>query len=159
MRALGLGICALVNTFPIGARGPDALGIRASVQRLQLQRRAHREARDVVARGARLDLLQRDRAEVRYRRVRDVGRFLLGHREHRAQLFLAWVEVEGGEGGFDVARPALAVGHAAWDQALQLGAHLFGRGTRRRGFTRHQQRGEAGDGEQPREARGHGRAL
>ena len=84
----------------------------------------------MLRRGSALDLADRDVAEVGHRRIGAIGRLLLHHRQHRAQVLAAGVDALRREGGLDVARPALAVVQCGRQLAQQFGVHLLRRALR-----------------------------
>ncbi|MNP16435.1 hypothetical protein D3C76_1088270 [compost metagenome] len=108
---------------------PLAIGLAG--RRAGLQGGVDQQVGDMQAGGAAVDLLPGDAAQTRYFRVGLEGRFLLGDRQHRAQVALAGGDLLRGKGALDIPRPAFAVLGGGRQQAHDLGAHL-GRGLLRR---------------------------
>src|ERR1700732_4878133 len=74
------------------------------------------------------DFPPRDRGQARYHRINAESRFLLDHRDHRADVFICWGDGEDVEGGEHIGRPPGAItdgaGRRTFDQIARL------RGTR-----------------------------
>ncbi|MNN39158.1 hypothetical protein D3C81_1531880 [compost metagenome] len=87
----------------------QALLVALAVARRRLQRTVDQQFGDMQTRGAAVDFLAGDTPQVRHLRVGGEGRFLLGHRQHCAQVALAGGDALGFERHLDVPGPALAV--------------------------------------------------
>ena len=94
----------------LGAHLRQALRVGFAVGRIEFERDAHRELRHPVRAGAPDDFPRGDTRKTRHHGVGDVARLLFGDRERGAQVVVARLHLQGGEGDADVFRPAGAVG-------------------------------------------------
>jgi len=130
----------------LGAQGLQPLCPAAAIRRAQGKRGIHRERGHVARRRAALDLGQGDAAEAGHRRIGAVGGFLLDHRQCRAQVGIAGLDLERGEGRLHIARPAFAVVQGRRQLAQQRGVDLV-RGARPCAVAGRQRREQAAESE------------
>ncbi len=147
--------------LPLGAKLVDTLGIALAGGGLDGEGRAHHELGDQQLAGPGIDLLPGNLVEVGHHGVRLIGRLLLSHRQHAADVVIAHRQPLGGERRHHVIGPARLVHHAArqeaHDAALHIGRFLrlhrlgngaprrrrrAGRGGRLAGTTRQQGKGK-----------------
>jgi hypothetical protein len=118
-----------VAQFLLRLGAVDAIAVAAPSRRLELQNAMHHHPWYAGVCRPIIDLPPRDRRQAGYHRIRAESRFLLDHRDHRADVFLCGDDGEGVEGREHIGRPPGPIrddgaGQRTFDQIARL------RGTR-----------------------------
>ena len=104
----------------------EALAVAHAVWRANAERRAYHELRNAMTRRSRLNFATRDGRQPRHGGIDQKVRFLLRHRQYRANVLGRRRHVQRLEGGKDVDRPTWPIHDFRRHQPLDLRAYRIG---------------------------------
>ncbi len=110
--------------LPLGAKLVDALGIALAGGGLDAKGRAHHEFRDQQLGGAGIYLLPGNLAKARHHWVGLIGGLLLGHRQHSADIVIAYRHSLRRERRHHIIGPALLVWHLTRQEPHYAALHV-----------------------------------